>query len=151
MVQQYKKNLSKYAIGRRANMEEWNTRTGVAAGDIEFGAPVEEGPLGGQQVKAWDGAGSVLGITEAVPVLPRPGDKFVQYDNVPFCEMGVIGVKLGSNVTKDAQAYWDATAKNWIATDTANSFAVPGATFDEAGTSGDVGIIRYRRPQPAVA
>lgn len=151
MVQQYKKNLSKYAVGRRANMEEWNTRTGVAAGAIAFGVPVEAGPLGGQQVKEWDGAGVVLGISEASAVLPRPGDAFAQYDNLGFCDMGVIGVRLGSDVVKDAPAFYDATAKNWVATDTATSYPVPGVTFDENGTSGDVGIVRYRRPNGAAA
>ena len=152
MVDQlYKKTLTKYALGRRVNMEEWNTRTGVAAGAIGFGAPVEAGPLGGQQVKAWDGTGVILGITEAVPVLPRPGDAFAQYDNVPFCDMGVIGVKAGSDVTKDTPAFWDTTANAFVATDTATSYPVPGATFDEAGASGAIVPLRYRRPNGAAA
>lgn len=149
-MQQYKKNLAAYALGRRVNMEEWNTRTGVAAGAIGFAEPVEVGPLGGQQVKAWDGAGVVLGITEAVAVLPRPGDAFAQYDNVPFCDLGVMAVAVAGTVAKDAPAFWDPTAKKWVPTDTATSYAVPGATFDAAGTDTLVPL-RYRRPNGAAA
>lgn len=151
MVQQYKKNLTKYAQGRRVNGEEWNARTGVAAGAIAFGVPVEVGPLGGQQIKEWDGAGTILGISEAVSVLPRPGDAFTQYDNVPYDEVAVIGVLVGTNVAQNAQAFWDATSKKWVATDTATSYPVPGATYDEAGVADSVVPLRYRRPQPAVA
>ena len=152
MVDQlYKNKLTKYALGRRVNMEEWNTNTGVAEGAIGFAAPVEVGTLGGQQVKEWDGTGVVMGITEAVAVLPRPGDAFAQYDNVPYCEVGVIGVKVGSNVTKNGPAFWDTTAKAFVATDTATSYPVPGATFDEAGVSGAIVPLRYRRPNGAAA
>ncbi len=145
----YKNSMTKYALGRRVNMEEWNTRTGIAAGDVGFAAPVEVGPLGGQQVKEWDGTGVVLGITEASQVLPRPGDKFVQYDNLAFCESGVIGAAVQGAVTKDAPAFWDTTAKKWVAADTATSFPVLGATFDEAGTD-TVVPLRYRRPNGTV-
>jgi len=151
VVQQYKKNLSKYAVGRRVNMEEWNTRTGVAEAAIGFGVPVEAGTLGGQQVKAWDGAGVILGITEAVPVLPRPGDEFAQYDNVPFCEIGVIGVDVAGTVAKDAPAFFNPTTGKFVPAaieDTA--YAVPGATYDEAGTDAVVPL-RYRRPNGAAA
>lgn len=152
MVDQlYKQTMTKYAQGRRVNMEEWNTRTGVAEAAIGFGAPVEVGTLGGQQVKAWDGTGSVLGITEAVAVLPRPGDAFAQYDNVPFCEVGVIGVKTASAVTKGGNAFWDTTALAFVATDTTTSYPVPGATFDETGVSGAIVPLRYRRPNGAAA
>lgn len=151
MVDQlYKKTMTKYAKGRRVNMEEWNTNTGVAEAAIGFAVPVEVGTLGGQQVKEWDGTGVILGITEAVAVLPRPGDAFAQYDNVPFCEIGVIGVEVGTNVTKGSPAFWDATSKKWVATDTATSYAVLGATFDEAGTADTIVPLRYRRPNGTV-
>lgn len=149
-MQNYKQNLTKYALGRRVNMEEWNTRTGVAAGDIGFATPVEAGPLGGQQVKAFDGAGVILGITEADLVLPHPGDKFVAYDNVPYNESGVIGVKVVGAVTKDAPAFFDTTAQAFVAADTATSFPVPGATFDAAGAD-EILPLRYRRPNGAAA
>lgn len=150
-MQQYKKNLTKYAQGRRVNMEEWNARTGVAAGVIPFGAPVEVGPLGGQQVKEWDGAGVIYGITEASTVLPRPGDQYEQYDNLAYGDLCVIGVKVTSNVTKDGPAFYDPTSHSWVATDTATSYPVPGATFDEVGVSGAIVPLRYRRPNGAAA
>lgn len=151
MVDQlYKKNLDKYALGRRVNMEEWNTNTGVAAGAIGFAEPVMVGPLKGQQVAAWDGEAVVKGITEAVVVLPRPGDAFAQYDNVPYCEVGVIAVAVTGSVTKDAPAFFDTTAKKWTATGSATAFAVLGATFDEDGANGLVPL-RYRRVNGTVA
>jgi hypothetical protein len=144
VVQQYKQNLAKYALGRRVNMEEWNTRTGVAAGTIGFAAPVQAGPLGGQQIAALEADGVVLGITEAVAVLPRPGDQFEQYDNVPFCESGVIGVAVTGAVEKDAPAFWDIAEGTFAAA----GEPIPGATFDEAGAD-DIVPLRYRRPNGA--
>lgn len=150
MVQTYKKSLTKYALGRRVNMEEWNACTGVAAAQIPFGAPVEAGPLGGQQVKEWDGTGVVLGITEASVVLPHPGDYFSQYDNLAYGDVCVIGVLAGSNVTKGAPAYYDFVAHNWVAADGANANVVLGATFDADGASGEIVPVRYRRPNGVV-
>lgn len=151
MVDQlYKKTLDKYALGRRVNMEEWNTNTGVAAGAIGFAEPVMVGPLKGQQVAAWDGEAVVKGITEANVVLPRPGDAYAQYDKVPYCEVGVIGVGVQGAVTKDAPAFFDTTAKKWVAAGSATAFAVLGATFDEDGNGGIVPL-RYRRVNGTVA
>lgn len=150
MVQTYKKSLTKYALGRRVNMEEWNARTGVAAAQIPFGAPVEAGPLGGQQVKEWDGTGVVLGITEASVVLPHPGDYYEAYDNLAYGDVCVIGVKVGTNVAKDAPAFYDFVAHQWVAADGANANAVLGATFDAVGAAGEIVPLRYRRPNGTV-
>lgn len=152
-MQKYGDKLTAYAVGRRVNMEEWNARTGIASAEIEFGAPVMDGPSNlpdSRQVAPLAGAGVVLGITEASVVLPHTGDKYAQYDNLAYIEAGVIGVKVGSAVTKGGQAYWDTVAKHWIATDTADSIGVAGAHFDESGASGSVVPLRYRRQTPAV-
>lgn len=149
-MQKYKKDLSKYALGRRVNMEEWNTRTGVAAGAIGFAVPVQAGPLGGRQVSVWDGESVILGVTEASVVLPRPGDAYVQFDNLAFCESGVLGVDVTGPVTKDAPAFFDTATGKWTATGSATALAVLGATFDEAGANAIVPL-RYRRPNGTVA
>lgn len=150
----YSNILAAYAVGRRVNMEEWNaiTRTLEGATPVGFGVPVIAG-TGAHTCAPLSATGqNVLGITEADPTLPRPGDAYAQYDNVPICESGVIGVLLGANVTKGAQARFDITNKNWTgAAASGTVLTIPGAQFDEAGSSGAVGKIRYRRPVPSVS
>lgn len=151
----FKENLDSYAVGRRANMEEWNTitRTKEGAATLGFGVPAMPGT--GEhtcvELDATNGR-NVLGITEASQVLPRPGDAYAQYDNVGICEVGVIGVLLGANVTVGAQARWDTANKNWTgAAQTATVVTIPGAQFEVAGASGAVGLVRYRRPVPSLS
>lgn len=150
----YSNTLAAYAVGRRVNMEEWNaiTRSLEGATPVGFGVPVITG-TGPHTCAPLTAAGqNVLGITEADPTLPRPGDAYAQYDNVPICESGVIGVLLGANVTKGAQARFDITNKNWTgAAASATVLTIPGAQFDEAGSSGAVGKVRYRRPVPSLS
>lgn len=150
----YRDTLAAYAVGRRANMEEWNTitRTLEGATALGFGVPAINGTGEHTCAPLTAAAQNVLGITEASLVLPRPGDAFAQYDNVPICESGVIGVLLGANVTKGAVARFDVTNKVWTgAAASATILTIPGAQFDEAGSSGAVGIVRYRRPVPSLS
>lgn len=149
--------MAPFAVGRRINMEEWNTITRTLEGDgdtkLGFGVPVTvgTGPHTCIELPATNGQ-NVLGITEASQVLPHPGDYYVQYDNVGICEVGVIGVLLGADVTRGAQARWDTVAKAWTgASQSATVVTIPGAQFEEDGAAGTVGAIRYRRPVPSVS
>lgn len=151
----YRDNIAAYAVGRRANMEEWNTitRTKEGSGTLGFGVPAMPG-TGAHTCVAMDATTgrNVLGITEATLTLPRPGDAYAQYDNVAICESGVIGVLLGANVTKGAQARFNTANNTWTgAAQSATVVTIPGAQFDEDGTSGAVGIVRYRRPVPSLS
>lgn len=155
MPVQFRENIPAFAVGRRVNMEEWNafTRTKEGTGTLGFGVPVMPG-TGAHTVVELDATTgrNVLGITEASLVLPHPGDAYEQYDNVAVCESGVIGVLLGANVTLGAQARWNTVAKNWTgAAQSATVVTIPGAQFEEAGTSGNVGAVRYRRPVPSLS
>lgn len=154
MAVTYRDTIPAYALGRRANMEEWNTitRTNESATAIGFGVPVMVGT--GEHtcipLDATNGR-NVLGITEASQVLPAIGastaDSYPRYANVAICESGVIGVLLGKAVAKGAQARWDTAAGKWTdAAQSATVVTIPGAQFDEAGADGSIGIIRYRRP-----
>lgn len=152
---QFKENLAAFAVGRRVNMEEWNTftRTKEGAAVLGFGVPVMPG-TGAHTCVELDAttARNVLGITEASQVLPHTGDGYAQYDNVAVCEVGVIGVLLGGNVTVGQQARWNTTNKTWTAAgQSATVVTIPGAQFEEAGTSGSVGAVRYRRPVPSLS
>ncbi len=150
----FKENMAAYAVGRRANMEEWNTisRTSSGAAAIPFGVPVINGTAYHTVLPLTAAAQDLAGITEANVILPHVGDNYVQYDTVAVCETGVIGVLLGANVTKGAQARFNVTAQNWTgAAASGTVLTIPGATFDEAGASGAVGIVRYRRANPSVS
>lgn len=149
----FKQSIAAYAVGRRANMEEWNTITKNAEAALAFGVPVMPGAGANSAVilDATDGR-NVLGITEASVVLPRPGDAYAQYDNVAVCESGVIGVLLGADVTSGAPARFNTANGTWTgAAQSATVVTIPGAQFDEAGASGAVGIVRYRRPVPSIS
>ena len=155
MAIQYKDRLSAYAVGRRVNMEEWNAFTCIkeGSGTLAFGVPVMPGTATDSCVllDATNGR-NVLGITEASAVLPHPGDAYQQYDNVAVCEVGVIGVLLGANVTRGAQARFNTANGTWTgAAQSATVVTIPGAQFDEAGVSGAVGVVRYRRPVPSLS
>lgn len=155
----YRDTIPAYSLGRRANMEEWNTitRTNESATAIGFGAPVMAGT--GEHtcipLDATNGR-NVLGITEASQVLPAIGattaDSYPQHANVAICESGVIGVLLGKTVAKGAQARWDTANNEWTdAAQSATIVTIPGAQFDEAGADGSIGVIRYRRPVPSLS
>lgn len=150
----YRDSLIPYTQGRRVNSEEWNGVSRTLAGTVAvgFGVPVRAG-TDPHTVLPLTAAGQVVaGITEASYVLPHPGDQFEQYDTVPVCESGVIGVLLGATVAKDAVARFNVTNQTWTsAAASATVLTIPGATFDEAGTSGAVGVVRFRRPTPALA
>lgn len=152
---QFLETIPSYAQGRRANMEEWNTvsRTlATGSANVGFGVPIQVGTAYHTVTPLTAAAQPVQGITEASLVLPHTGDAYQALDTVGVCESGVIGVLLGANVTKNAQARFDVTNQNWTgATASATVLTIPGATFDEAGTSGAVGIVRYRRPNPSVS
>lgn len=155
MAMTFKQDISAYAVGRRANMEEWNTitRTKEGSGTLAFGVPAMAGS-GVHSCVLLDATNgrNVLGITEASPVLPRPGDAYAQHDNVGICEVGVIGVVLGGNVTKGAQARFNTANGTWTgAAQSATVVTIPGAQFDEDGSNGSVGIVRYRRPVPSLS
>lgn len=160
MALAHKENMAAFAVGRRVNMEEWNsiTRTkGDADSDtgapLPFGVPVIPG-VTERTCKAMTNSGgeNVLGITEASQTLPHTGDAYLQYDNVVICESGVIGVKLGTDVTEGAKANFDTANGVWVVTaKSATIIEVPGAQFNQAGKSGEVGAVRYRRPVPSLS
>ena len=154
MPMTFSTTIAAYAVGRRANMEEWNTitRTNSGATAIPFGVPVVPGSGAHTCVILTATAQNILGITEASAVQPHVGDNHAQYENVPICDMGVIGVLLGADVTEGAQARFDMTNKVWTgAAQSASVATIPGAQFAEAGTNGSVGVVRYRRPVPSVS
>lgn len=151
----FREDIPAFAVGRRINMEEWNTftRTKEGTGTLGFGIPVMPGtgPHTCIELSATTGQ-NVLGITEANQVLPRPGDAYERYDNVGVCEVGVIGVLLGADVTRGAQARYNTANKTWTgAAQSATVVTIPGAQFEEAGVSGEVGAVRYRRPVPSLS
>lgn len=154
-IQNFAQNMAAYAVGRRVNMEEWNTitRTKEGAGTLGFGVPAQAGTAGHTCVALIATTGqNVLGITETSQVLGHIGDAYNQYDNVGICESGVIGVLLGANVTKGAQARWNTANSTWTgAAQSATVVTIPGAQFDESGLSGAVGVVRYRRPVPSLS
>lgn len=152
----FNENMTSYAVGRRANMEEWNTytRTNSSETEIPFGSPVMESNVDHScaPIDATTGR-NVLGIAEANLVLPHPGDTYRRYDNVAICEVGVIGVKIGaSSVQRGQLARWDTVAKVWTAAaQSATVITIPGAQFDETAAANSIGIVRYRRPVPSLS
>ena len=155
----YRNSIPAYALGRRANAEEWNTITSTNSGAaaIKFGVPVMPGSADHTCVALDATTGrNVLGITEASQVVAAgratPADDYPQYENVAICETGVIGVLLDDDVVAGAAARWNTTTGAWTdAAQSATVVTIPGAQFDEAGKAGAIGIVRYRRPVPSLS
>jgi hypothetical protein len=151
----FKLDMQKYAVGRRANSEEWNTVTRTLEGTtaVGFGVPVAAGAVAHCIVPLSATGQNVEGITEAVAILPRPGDAFAQYDNVPVMQDGVIGVQIGASaVTRGAQARFDTVNKVWTAAAQSATIAtIPGAQFEEAAAANAIGLVRYVRPIPSLS
>lgn len=152
----FKSSMDAFRVGRRANMEEWNTVTAnnPNAAVIPFGAPVmTSGTYNGCLEIDATTSRFVMGITEASLMLPHPGDGYRQYDNVAVCVMGVIGVKIGASaVTRDATARWDTVNKVWTAAaPSATVLTIPGAQFAEESAANSVGVVRYCRPVPSLS
>src|SRR5690606_30928132 len=122
------------------------------SGTLGFGVPAIAGTGKHSCLPLTAAAQNVLGITEAVSTLPHTGDAYEQYDNVAICESGVIGVLLTADVTKGAVARFDVNAGGWTsASASATVLTIPGAQFEEAGATGEVGAVRYRRPIPSLS
>lgn len=148
----YTENMLPGAVGRRANMEEWNTitRTNSGATAIGFGQPVERGANAHTAV-IWDGTGSFLGITEADPgIVPPIGgtvDTFPQYASMPINRMGVIWVMSGGACTAGGPVYWIAASGKYTNT-SAGNVLIPNAEFEitVAGTDTLVTIRHNQKP-----
>ncbi|MDR7032945.1 hypothetical protein [Mesorhizobium sp. BE184] len=154
MPMTFSQSIAAYALGRRANMEEWNaiTRTNSGATAIPFGVPVVPGSGAHTCVILTATAQNILGISEASQVQAHVGDNHAQYENVPICTMGVIGVLLGADVTEGAQARFNLSNGTWTsAAQSATVATIPGAQFAEAGSSGSIGVVRYVRPVPSLS
>lgn len=139
-------------VGRRQNMEEWNTLTGIAedvtANPIGFAQPVMRG-TGGEQVKKYDGSGVFRGLTEADVTLGA--DTYPEGYNVPVMEMGVIWALAGGACTAGSPVYWIAASGKYTSTVGTNTL-IPNAEFDSAAAAdGDLVKIRLRRIPAAPA
>lgn len=149
---EFKQSVTANAVGKVANMEEWNAITGIATGAIAFGVPVIAAGTKDTVSIVSAAAQNVLGISVMEQFLAHTGDAYAQYDLVTVLESGVIGAALSANVTKGAQARFDTVAGKWTgAAASATVLTIPGAQFDEAGSSGATGLVRYRRPVPSLS
>ena len=140
-----------YSLGRRVNMEEWNTLTGLAqVNTIGFGEPVQDGTAG-EQVAPFT-SGKFRGITEAdLSVNVATGDtaaRFPTGSNVPVCESGVIAVLAGGTCTKRTPVYYIAASRSYTSTAGSNTL-IPNAEFDATVASGQLVPVRLRRIPPA--
>lgn len=144
----YSENMAAGAVGRRQNMEEWNTFTGLAedveSNPIGFAQPVKQGTAG-EQVALYDGSGVFRGLTEADTTVP--GGTFPEGYNVPVMESGVIWAMAGGTCTIRGPVYWDDADGTYSDTDT--DTLIPGAEFDSAASDGELVKIRLRRAVPA--
>jgi hypothetical protein len=95
-------------VGRRANMEEWNTVTRLTtAAGIGFGEPVQRGASA--DLIAPFTTGEFLGITEAdmtaVDGAPGAAAVYPAGYNTPVCDMGVIWGKAAGTCTHNGNLH----------------------------------------------
>lgn len=136
------------AVGRRQNMEEWNTITCIAnnveANPIGFGVPVMRYNAGGPEaVRLYDGSGVFRGLTEADVTLGA--QTYPEGYSVPVMESGVIWVLAGATVEPGEPVAYDSSTGRYEPADTSSAIVIPNAEFDSAGGDGDLVTIRLRR------
>lgn len=150
---QFRETIPFYMVGRRINMEEWNTITRIAQEEpIAFGVPVVQGANPRGVINLSAAGQNVIGITEASFVLPHPGDEYELQDTAGICEVGVIGGMVEVQVgTKDIARFNTATGMWTNAAASATVLEIPGAEFDEAAEADTAAAIRYRRPVPSLS
>lgn len=137
-----------YAKGRRVNMEEWNTFTGIAeVAGIGLAEPVQDGTAGEQIAPLTTGV--FRGLTEWSPSADEDG-AFRINANVPVCENGVIAGAAYQACTKRTPVYWNAANKGYTSTEGTNTL-IPNAEFDATVAAGDLVPIRLRRIPAAPA
>lgn len=133
-------------VGRRANMEEWNTLTRIAEVEgIGFAEPVQRG-TGADQVVPFT-TGKFLGLTECDYTIgtDAPGDPitFPVGWNTPVNEFGVLWANANGTCTQGGYVYWDAADKGY--SDDDGGTLIPNAEFDSSAAAGDIVKIRLRR------
>lgn len=131
------------SVGRRANMEEWNTitRTLSSVAPVGFAVPVMRGTTPHSCI-AYTGTGSFLGLTEANSVLGHvTPDRYEQYDSVAICKMGVMWVKAGGATTAGGPVYYTA-ATGLYSNTAAGNILIPNAEFENTGVNGDLVGVR---------
>lgn len=144
----YNDRPENYALGRRVNMEEWNTFTGIAeVATIGLAVPVQDGSTDEQVDEFTDGV--FRGITEYSPSADEDG-VFPIGANVPVCENGVIGGLAYQACTKRTPVYWNAANGGYTSTVGTNTL-IPNAEFDATVAAGGIVPIRLRRIPPAPA
>lgn len=141
----YAQNMEPGAVGRRANMEEWNTITCIAEdvtnNPIGFAQPVMRGS-GDEKVVIYDGSGSFRGLTEADVTLGAL--VYPEGANTPVCESGVLWALAGDTCTAGESVGWDSATGKYE--DGSSSTAViPNAEFDSSAAAGQLVKIRLRR------
>lgn len=140
-------------VGRRANMEEWNTVTRLAqVGTLGFGVPVQRGTAP-DQITTFT-TGNFLGITEAdmtvvSGAVGSPAVFPVGY-NTPVCNMGVIWGNAAAACTAGTPVYWNATEGGYQSA-SASGTLVPNAEFDSTAAADGIVKIRLRRVPAAPA
>ena len=141
----YAQYMDAGAVGRRANMEEWNTITclaeDVTSNPIGFAQPVMRGSAD-EKVKKYDGSGSFRGLTEADVTLGA--QNYPEGANTPVCESGVIWALAGDTCTAGESVGWDSSTGKYENGSSTNTI-IPNAEFDSSAASGQLVKIRLRR------
>lgn len=131
--------------GLVANMETKNPITRTASAAIAFGAPVQRN--GAKLCAPLVSGGEFIGIATAQHLVTANGDGYVQYDNVPLLDEGVIWGLADAAIAIGAALNWNtATGRYTTAAASGTVIVVPGAEADEApGAAGVLFKIRLRR------
>lgn len=122
-------------VGRRVNMEEWNTITRtLTTGNVGFAQPVQRSGDHGCVIFS---TGSFLGLTEADPTKAHTTpDRFEPTDSVPIMKEGVMWAVALSACTLGGLVYWNAASGKYTST-SASNVLIPNAEFETAATALD--------------
>lgn len=134
-----------FVVGMIANQESRNVFTKTASTNIAFGAPCQRN--GDKLASPLVTGGEFIGIAVLKHLITGQGDTFVQYDNVPIADEGVIPVLADAAIVAGAALRWNtATGRYTTAAASGTVIDVPGAEADTAASgAGAVFKMRLRR------
>jgi len=134
-----------FVVGMIANQESRNVFTKTASANIAFGAPCQRN--GDKLASPLVSGGEFIGIAVMKHLITGQGDTFVQYDNVPIADEGVIPVLADAAITVGAALRWNtATGRYTTAAASGTVIDVPGAEADTAASgAGATFKLRLRR------
>jgi hypothetical protein len=135
-------------VGRWANMEEDNARTGIAGAEFAGGVPLTYGTAEGEFVPLTTGKRFVGVSLSTVDMYGTPtadgAPTFKAGDIFGIADMGTMFVLAGASVTEGASAFYEVATRKYHGATATGRLPLPNVEFDFAAADGQPVGLRIR-------